>query len=208
MMVSSAKAILNTAHNSLVFQRRIRVLVGHLAAEIPRNARVLDVGTGDGSIAASIMRARKDIIIDGLDVMVRPSTKIPVARFDGTHIPAADESYDCVMMVDVLHHTLDPAALVREAARVSRHTVLIKDHLLTGLAAGPTLRLMDWIGNRGHDVALPCNYLAQGDWQRIFREIYLKVEHSIEKLNLYPVPLTWLFDRRLHAIWRLGKIGS
>jgi hypothetical protein len=41
---------------------------------------------------------------------------------------------------------------MREAARVANHSVVIKDHLLEGMFAGPTLHFMDWVGNRGHDV--------------------------------------------------------
>ena len=46
------------------------------------------------------------------------------------------------MFVDVLLHTLDPMILLREAIRVARQTVVIKDHTLDGLLAGPTLRAM------------------------------------------------------------------
>lgn len=52
-------------------------------------------------------------------------------------------------------------------ARVARRGVVIKDHLREGPLAGPTLRLMDWVGNRGHDVRLPYNYLSRRKWTAI-----------------------------------------
>jgi len=60
----------------------------------------------------------------------------------------------CVPVRDVLHHTQDPAVLLREAVRVSRSFVLLKDHLDENILDDVTLRLMDWVGNRPHGVVL------------------------------------------------------
>jgi hypothetical protein len=37
---------------------------------------------------------------------------------------------DLIANVDVLHHTTEPMILLREASRVARQVILIKDHLL------------------------------------------------------------------------------
>jgi hypothetical protein len=37
---------------------------------------------------------------------------------------------DLIANVDVLHHTTEPMILLREAARVARQVILIKDHPL------------------------------------------------------------------------------
>ncbi len=172
----SAKEVLNATHGKLVFGRRVRVLSDILAATFPKAARVLDVGTGDGSIALNIMKQRPDLAIEGVDVFRRPTTQIPVTVFDGRHLPFADSSFDCVLFVDVLHHTDDASVLVREAARVANNSVVIKDHLLEGMFAAPTLRFMDWLGNWGHDVVLPYNYLPRSKWDEIFSGARLQVE--------------------------------
>lgn len=49
---------------------------------------------------------------------------------------------------------------LKEAARVARHCIVIKDHTVTGVLARPTLRLMDLVGNAPHDVVLTYNYLT------------------------------------------------
>jgi len=203
--LTAAEAILNSVHDKLVFGRRVRVLSKALANQLPPNAKVLDVGTGDGSIAALIMEQRSDIAIEGVDVFLRAKTRIPVTIFDGRQLPFADNAFDCVMFVDVLHHTSDPAFLVREAARVANRAVLIKDHLLEGLLARSTLRLMDWVGNRGHKVVLPYNYLPRARWDEIFKEADLTIDHWIHRVGLYPLPAGWAFDRRLHFVARLTK---
>jgi len=203
--LTAAEAILNAVHDRLVFGRRVRVLSEALAKQLPPNAKVLDVGTGDGSIAALIMEQRPDVAIEGVDVFLRAKTRIPVTTFDGRQLPFFNNAFDCVMFVDVLHHTSDPAFLVREAARVASHAVLIKDHLLEGLLAGPTLRLMDWVGNRGHKVALLYHYLPRARWNEIFEEADLRIDLWIHRLALYPLPAGWVFDRRLHFVARLIK---
>jgi len=196
-------SLLDSIHGRHVFQRRVRVLSRHLAEVLPADASVLDVGCGDGLIAKRILEQRPDLQLRGLDVFIRPQTHVPVDRFDGHTLPYADQSVDCVMFVDVLHHTEDPAHLLREAARVARRAVVLKDHARDGLLAGPTLRLMDWVGNARHGVVLPYNYWTKQRWHRTFAELGLKVGIWRDRLRLYPFPLNLFFERQLHFITRL-----
>ncbi len=199
--------ILDRLHQRLVYSRRVRVLTDHLAELLPADAEVLDVGAGDGLIDRLILDRRGDLRIEGLDVLVRERTHVPVRSFDGRTIPAPDDSVDAMMFVDVLHHTPDPRVLLGEAARVARRAVVVKDHLLTGPLAGPTLRFMDWFGNARHGVRLPYNFWTPEQWNAAFAERNLTPEDWIERLRLYPRPADWLFGRRLHFLTRLG-IGS
>jgi SAM-dependent methyltransferase len=199
------KLLLNAVHNSTVFSRRVRVLAGHLADAVPGPGRVLDLGSGDGSIAAALMKLRPDLSVEGVDVMVRPRTQIPVTSYDGVTLPFGDASFDYVTIVDVLHHTTDPAAVLTEAARVARQGIVLKDHLLEGFLAGPTLCFMDWVGNRGHGVVLPYNYLSRYAWQKTYRSAGLALLSSNEALGLYPAPFSWFFDRRLHFVAFLAR---
>ena len=201
-------SVIGGVHGRLVFGRRVEVLAEHLSGLTPANARILDVGCGSGDIASAILARRPDVAIEGIDVLVRGETAIPVREFDGTTIPHPDKSFTLVMMIDVLHHTDDPAALLREAARVSTDGILIKDHLRDGWLAGPTLRFMDWFGNVAHGVRLPYNYLSRREWLAIWRANGLDVEHFLDRLGLYPAPATWLFDRGLHFIARLSPAGK
>lgn len=197
-------SILERLHGGYVHKRRVTVLSKELSSLFPRDARVLDVGCGDGELAAELRARRPDIQVEGIDVLVRQGCAIPVRAFDGTHIPYGDACIDVVLLVDVLHHTEDPAVLLRESARVARSVIVIKDHLREGVAAGLTLRVMDWVGNARHGVRLPYNYWARAQWNRAFRELGLKVRLWRSSLHLYPKPATWLFDRSLHFVAVLG----
>jgi ubiquinone/menaquinone biosynthesis C-methylase UbiE len=113
-------SLLDTVHGGYVFRRRVRVLSERLADALPKDATVLDVGCGDGLISKLIVERRPDVKIQGIDILIRPQTHIPVTKFDGVKIPHPDESFEVVMFVDVLHHTDDPSMLLGEATRVAR----------------------------------------------------------------------------------------
>lgn len=199
-------SIVGTLHGHLVFSRRVRVLAEHLAAQLPHGARVLDVGCGDGQIDAAILKQRPDLSVEGVDVLVRPETHIPVTAFDGQSLPFPDASFDIVQFVDVLHHTDDPMVLLREAKRVAKQGIVLKDHGKDGFLAGPTLRFMDWVGNAHHGVRLPYNYWPVARWRAAFRELGLTPATWIDKPGLYPFPASLAFERRLHFITRLETV--
>ena len=111
--------LLEKIHGSYVHNRRVRVLARELSALLPANGQVLDVGCGDGLLAALMQKDKPNVVITGIDVLVRDHTHIPVVKFNGTTIPFPDRSFDTLVFVDVLHHTDDPVLLLREATRVA-----------------------------------------------------------------------------------------
>ena len=196
-------SLLDTIHGSWVYRRRLSRLRHWIAPLLPETGRLLDIGCGDGALDALLQERRPDLQVEGIDVLVRPETRIPVKPFDGRTVPFADGTFDAVLLVDVLHHTDDPAVLLREARRVSRRWVVLKDHFRDGLLAGPTLRFMDRVGNARHGVALPSNYWPRTRWETAWQDIGLEPETLHERLGLYPPPFTWAFDRSLHFVARL-----
>nr|WP_300975968.1 class I SAM-dependent methyltransferase [Yoonia sp.] len=197
------KKTLGQAHERLVFNRRVRVLVDQIGALVPPAAQILDVGTGDGQIAKLICEKQAGAQVQGIDIMLRDKTHIPVTLFDGTTIPFDENSVDVVTFVDVLHHTDDPQRLISEAARVARHAVIIKDHLSENAFDHATLRLMDWVGNAPHGVVLPYHYAPRADWDGWFAQAGLATDVFDTAIPLYPAPASWVFGRQLHFIARL-----
>lgn len=191
-------------HEAYGFDRRVRVLTRELAPLLPRSARVLDVGCGDGTLDSLLLAARSDLQIEGIDVLVREDTKIEVREFDGHTIPHPDGAFDCVLFVDVLHHSDDARRLLREARRVARDCIVIKDHRRNGLLAEATLRFMDDVGNKRFGVDLPYNYLSHEEWRETFRDVGLEIRRWKQKLGIYPWPASWLFGRGLHFVAQLG----
>jgi len=195
--------LLDRVHGSRVHPHRVRALSSVLTGLIPPGASVLDVGAGDGRIGQMIASARPDVELSAIDRTVRKETVIPVREFDGRVIPFPDRSWDVVMLLDVLHHAEQPRELLREAARVSRRSVLVKDHLLQGRFARPVLSFMDWVGNRRHGVTLPYSYWTRERWLDEFGRLHLDIAAWNDRLALYPPPLRWVFERDLHFVAQL-----
>ncbi|HKO96193.1 MAG TPA: class I SAM-dependent methyltransferase [Pyrinomonadaceae bacterium] len=189
--------------HSRVAERRVRVLSNHLGSLMPAGSQVLDIGCGDGLLASLIMQDYPGVQIKGADVLVREKTHIPVECFDGAQVPHEDNSFDIAMLVDVLHHSEQPLDLLREAKRVARSAVVIKDHFREGLFAGSTLRFMDWVGNARFGVALPHNYWSRRQWHEAIEAVGLTPTVWKEKLGLYAPPANLIFERSLHFIVRL-----
>ncbi len=201
-------SLLQSIHGGYVHPHRVQVLGRHLAQFVPPGpARVLDVGCGDGRLAALLKALRPELDVEGIDVLVRPGAQIPIRQFDGRSIPFPDGSIEVITFVDVLHHTEHPRALLQEAARVARRAVVIKDHLRQGYLAGPTLRFMDRVGNARHGVALPYNYQSPDQWSAHFAAVGLRVSQQRTRLGLYPWWAGWAFERQLHVLARLEPIG-
>jgi SAM-dependent methyltransferase len=192
-------------HGVFVHGRRVRVLAKILAARIPQGAAVLDIGCGDGSIAALIAKARPDISMQGLEVLPRADCQIPCSPFDGNTLPLAERSFDVAMLADVLHHTSDVSVLLREAARVSRQLVLLKDHFSENAFDQATLRFMDWVGNRPYGVTLTYNYQSRAQWDAHFAAAGLRVASLEANIPLYPAPFGTLVGRGLHFVATLRK---
>ena len=188
-----------------MFGRRTRVLAGLVAELLPERGAVLDVGTGDGTVAVLVRERRPGVELTGIDVLVRESTPFPVRAFDGLTIPFEDSSFVAVMLVDVLHHAEDPERLLRECARVAP-VVVVKDHLADRPFAVPTLRFMDRVGNARHGVDLRYAYWGRSQWREAVARSGLHETRFSTGVPLYPPPLSWAFGRGLHFVARFERI--
>jgi SAM-dependent methyltransferase len=200
-------ATLGQLHERVVFNRRVSVLGEALGALVDAGSTILDVGTGDGQIAKLVAAQAPDTAVRGIDIMARPTSHIPVDLFDGQTIPHPDKSFDVVSFVDVLHHTDDPSVLLKEASRVARKAVILKDHFSQNGFDHMTLRFMDWVGNAPHGVVLPYNYASRAQWEAWYAEAGLGIDTVSTDVPLYPAPFNLVFGRGLHFVARLTSLA-
>ena len=118
---------LPTRHNA-VLTARYRVL---LDAMDPHVTRVLDIGCGDGTLTFRL--AQRSSRVWGIDDSLLP-LRLARAEFnrrqphrspvlmnaDARRLPFHDETFDCVVLADVIEHINAPEAVVGEAHRVLR----------------------------------------------------------------------------------------
>lgn len=94
---------------------------------------VLDVGCGEGTFLGMVFETLPRVAVTGVDVsdvgLECTKHKVPsatVVRVDtATTLPFPDNSFDVVTALDVLEHTLEPEAILREMQRVSRRYVIV-----------------------------------------------------------------------------------
>ena len=90
--------------------------------------RVLDLGCGLGGYSRAL--AERGFEVRALDVVPdyverARSIGVDAELYDGDRLPLEDGSVDTVILLEVLEHLDDPAALLREARRVARTGVLV-----------------------------------------------------------------------------------
>lgn len=197
--------LIGKIHAKVAAGGRVSALAEALAGQLCPGQHVLDIGCGDGSISALLKERVSDLRIQGIEFQARADCKIPCQPYDGARLPFPDASFDVCMLVDVLHHNEDVRVLLKEASRVSRSSILVKDHLAENFLDHLLLGIMDWVGNRSHGVPLPYNYLSREEWARALEEAGLATKSWTGNLPYYPGAAPWLGLRRLHFLSVLQK---
>lgn len=146
----------------------LRVIFPYLS----KSGRVLDLGSGTGHTAHSLIAAGfKVTCVDYSDMNIFEDTK-PII-YDGVKLPFKSNSFDTVLLITVLHHTPDPEIIVREALRVAKKVIIMEDTYRNILQKQLTF-IMDSIGNlefSGH----PHSNKDDTGWRRLFDKCGLKI---------------------------------
>ena len=193
-----------------VSQYRIKQLVGYFQEFFKSSSvrSVLDVGCGHAYVTRAIQDRFPEISFVGVDVKVRDNPAIPVRPYDGKTLPFEDKSFDAVMMIDVLHHTNDPVATLRECVRVARQFVLVKDHIADSMYDDLRLRFMDWFGNRPFGIPMTYEYMSSKEWEEAFAAVGVTPTTNLRRIQTCPPPFYYLLDHDVHFIASLAVAPS
>jgi len=162
---------------------------------------LLDVGCGDGRITEKIQKKLK-LKIQGIDIYPHKKPKLPITVFDGEKIPFPDNSFDSVLFVDVLHHIKDMNPSLKEAFRVARKSVIIKDHCCENGFETSVLKIADYFGNFSHRSNLPFNFKSDDKWSQIFGD------NPVEKITWRSTIFPGIFVRQAMYKINLAKKES
>ncbi|MCS6800733.1 MAG: class I SAM-dependent methyltransferase [Chloroflexota bacterium] len=113
--------------------RRFHAAVADLIAEaLPQGGSVLDVGCGEGFVAAYLTARLEQLWLVGLDASAAAlryaNDQTQLRRFlqgDAAALPVADRSVDLVIALEVLEHLPSPEWALCELRRVSRGPVIV-----------------------------------------------------------------------------------
>jgi SAM-dependent methyltransferase len=114
-----------------VMERRARRLTELVGGWLPNDGPVLDLGSGTGHLAARLERERGlEVVtadVSDMHVVGRP----PVLIADGP-LPFAEGTFSTALLLFMLAYPNDPAAVLSEAARVTRGPVIVVQTLYSG----------------------------------------------------------------------------
>ncbi len=166
---------------------------------------LLDVGAGDGAVAAEVARRIGAARVAGVDVLVRPVTQIEVTPYDGERLPFEDGAFEVVTISDVLHHCAKPRDVLRECLRVASRCVLIKDHFRFGPLSNAMLLALDMVGNVEAGVLVRGTYFSPAQWIEMVRDAGARMTALVWPMQIHSTPLRWITRDALQFAVRLEK---
>lgn len=172
-------------------------LLNSLARLWPDNVeQALDLGAGDGLVGSAIHSFFPVKKITGLDIDLRahPQSTIQIAQYDGQSIHYPDQTFDVTLLINVIHHVPEEKRVefIKEVKRVTRKTILIKDHMATHAYSRLILRLMDVIGNAPFGGMVEASYLSSHDWETLLAQNDLQWK-GFSNLRMQQGPRSALF---------------
>ncbi|GIW06562.1 MAG: hypothetical protein KatS3mg060_1367 [Dehalococcoidia bacterium] len=128
---------------------RFHAAIAALVAEaLPEGGTILDVGCGEGFVAAYLTERIPGLRLAGLDASAEAlrfaNQQTGLGRFaqsDAHALPVADRSVDLAISLEVLEHLPTPEATLRELGRVSRGRVIVSTPNQPFFAAANLARL-------------------------------------------------------------------
>lgn len=177
-----------------------RKLVEYVVSLCDDNSTILDVGCDDGSVASMMMEINPSLKIVGIDIQSNRPSKIPRKIYDGKKIPYPDNSFDAVMVLDVLHHTKDILPVLREIRRVSRNHIILKDHMTYGTFSEYMISFSDFIANVPFGIKCAFNFPSPERWNSYFNKLGLKVTDKPRKLSF-----GFGINEKYHPLFKLKK---
>jgi len=166
--------LLRIINEKILFPRRLNGLK-KIIPLVGECRNFLDIGCSSGELSSELQKNIIGSNIVGIDTVIQKKNYIPVIKYDGKELPFPDNKFDCVLIVDVLHHDKDSERIIKEARRVTSDIILIKDHYYENIFDLMILKLADYIGNKPYGIALPYNFYNIKQWKKIFAKNNLKI---------------------------------
>lgn len=137
--------------------------------------KILEIGSGLGTVTHHFKQQGLQITpLDLQDLTVIPNIK-PII-YDGKKLPFADDTFDRVLILTVLHHTTNPVSVILEAARVGRQIIIIEDIYRNWLQKYLTFFVDSLVNFEfiGH----PHSNQTDDQWKHIFQDLNLTISYS------------------------------
>jgi ubiquinone/menaquinone biosynthesis C-methylase UbiE len=171
-----------------VLDRRASRMSRLVASELTAGQHVLDVGCGDLRIGKFVVE-EKDVDwtgIDTVDYRIPAITRGAQPRlhyrtYGGNALPYNAASFDVVVLAFVLHHCVNPGAVLDEAVRVSRQRLLIFEAVPRNRFEHWIAKPYDWFVNRlrSPNIAMPFTFMRHAELTAAFTARRLTLQRAV-----------------------------
>jgi len=131
--------------------------------------RLLDLGAGEGYVAAALARRGQRAVC--ADVGPFRRVPIPYVVYDGRRLPFRDATFDTTFVLLTLHPCAAPEATLDEAIRVTRGRLIVTESVYRSRAERFWLRTLDGRLNRfrhNGTMAPALEFGTPGCWTSLF----------------------------------------
>jgi ubiquinone/menaquinone biosynthesis C-methylase UbiE len=157
-----------------LYERAAKEMCSDCEDFIKPGSKLLDLGCGSGIVGKKFQDYFKSQLI-GIDIQNNLIEKIPFQIFDGKNIPFPEKSFDVVLINYVLHHTLNPAVLLKETKRVAKKIIVYED-LPEGFLSKLICRIHGiTFANFFQKDKNFGNFQKEKEWEKIFQELGLNI---------------------------------
>lgn len=166
-----------------VIKNMVAGTVDFLEGFVQEGEKIIDIGGGGGWISQELQKRKKTKNLI-LDVINLNQTGLPLVIYDGKNMPFADNTFDTVLLICVLHHCQDPFRVLQEAKRIVKKRIIVIENISTSRLGGIALRFKDAIANivfcllansLREITNLPFDFKTVPEWEKIFKSLDLKV---------------------------------
>lgn len=142
--------------------------------------RVLDLGAGEGYVGDALRGGGVGWVC-GVDVGGFRRGRCPYIVYDGVRLPFGAGAFDTTLLLLTLHHCAEPARVLAEATRVTRHRVIVTESVARNRLDRFWLDLLDGRLNRyRHQGAMsPARHFKSApQWSALFQAQQLRLAHQ------------------------------
>ena len=156
--------------------KKAKIKLQRLAKFYPTPTTILEVGGGNGAL--TLLQREAGHQVTALDIANKSAFEevLPIV-YDGGKFPFEDHSFETVQLITMLHHTPDPAHLVKEAKRVGKRVIIMED-IYSNLIQKYLTFAADSVNN-WEFIGHPHTNKTDKAWQALFQDLGLELK-SVE----------------------------
>jgi len=168
-------------------QKRSLKFAQYIAKLVPENASILDFGCGNMYTAVELLKVIPSLKVTGLDVVkdqnldvqVLSDKRLSFTLLTTKELPFADNTFDVVIALATMHHTVSPEYYLSELKRITKPTgfILLIEEMYIHLLDKLWISSQDWLLNKMKaGVPVPLNFRSHKHYLNEFKKQGLKIE--------------------------------